>query len=563
MKGFRLRFRGKMVALLAVLLIVFGIALYLFISNGISQLNNYNMKRQLESILDLEYELFSLKFEGEWTLKDGALYKGNVLLEDNSELADVVSGASRYSVALSTKEKVVASSINDSAISPELLKQLEESKQNVMDEVEVNGNKYEVLYKPILDENQELIGNFSVWVLTEDVIDMSNAILNKLLLTIIIAIVLGIIAALFFGTVIHKALSEVVKDVTKISNGDYMINTNKYKINRNDEVGELSRAIVDMINKQTSVLKYVSENANNMDTSSKELHETVETIMAQIEEISSATEDIVAVMEEVDAASEEVHNTSLAVVDNINKLYENINQSKGTAEQIKNRAESMKDASQKSQEETSTIYVQKKEKILEGIKKGEIVKEITNMAQLISSIAEQTNLLALNASIEAARAGESGRGFAVVAEEIRTLAEQSANTVTNINTVITQVYEAFENLSDNARDILEFINEKVNKDYELMLETSMQYQRDSELVNELVAQFVESTQQINRSVEEIKKQIQEVSKAINSATLNTQNIAFGLKETTAAVESIEEVAARQSQLGDKLTGLLGEFTLAN
>ena len=66
-----------------------------------------------------------------------------------------------------------------------------------------------------------------------------------------------------------------------------------------------------MIEKQTNVLQSVSENANNMDTSSKELHDTVETITAQIEEISSSTEDIVAVMEEVDAASTEVHNTSI------------------------------------------------------------------------------------------------------------------------------------------------------------------------------------------------------------------------------------------------------------
>ena len=276
---------------------------------------------------------------------------------------------------------------------------------------------------------------------------------------------------------INRSLSMVIKDVTKISNGDYSINTNKYKINRRDEVGDLSRAIVEMIEKQTNVLQSVSENANNMDTSSKELHDTVETITAQIEEISSSTEDIVAVMEEVDAASTEVHNTSIAVVENINDLSENINQSKKTVEQIRNRADSMKLASQKSQEETNTIYVQKKEKILEGIKKGEVVKEIRNMAQLISSIAEQTNLLALNAAIEAARAGDAGRGFAVVAEEIRTLAEQSASTVTNIDLVIAQVYEAFENLSDNGRDILEFINEKVNKDYELMLETSMQYQK--------------------------------------------------------------------------------------
>ena len=64
------------------------------------------------------------------------------------------------------------------------------------------------------------------------------------------------------------------------------------------------------------------------------------------------------------------------------------------------------------------VYTDLDNRLKEGIKKAEIVHEISNMANEIAGIAEQTNLLALNAAIEAARAGEQGRGFAVVAEEV-------------------------------------------------------------------------------------------------------------------------------------------------
>lgn len=77
--------------------------------------------------------------------------------------------------------------------------------------------------------------------------------------------------------------------------------------------------------------------------------------------------------------------------------------------------------------------------------------EIDNFLDAISQIADSTNLLALNATIEAARAGESGRGFAVVAEEIRKLADQSTNTVKQINSILLLI-------KDKTKDVLDVVN---------------------------------------------------------------------------------------------------------
>ena len=72
-------------------------------------------------------------------------------------------------------------------------------------------------------------------------------------------------------------------------------------------------------------------------------------------------------------------------------------------------------------------------------KLSEAVKEIGATLNLINEISESTNLLALNASIEAARAGEAGRGFAVVAQEVGNLANNTKNSLAEVETVIERV----------------------------------------------------------------------------------------------------------------------------
>ncbi|WP_341876225.1 methyl-accepting chemotaxis protein [Defluviitalea saccharophila] len=556
-----LRLRSKMILFFSLLLFAFGITMLAFVRNGVNDLNQYNMEKQLKSIVDLEYKLFSRDFEGAWNLKDGKLYKGNHLLDGSSDVVDAISGATRYSVALISNSQVVATSLSNINISPDVQKTLEETKETLIEEVILDDVPYEVIYKPITDSSQNVIGSFSVWVLKDDVINMSRELFRNLVFITLSVIILGIIFVLVFGTKITKPLSRVIKDVLKVSQGNYAVKVQRYDVDRRDEVGDLSRAIKEMIEKQKEMIKYLSTDAQQMNSSSQSLYATVEAITARVEEISASTDDIAAVMTQIDASTMDVNNTSAVVADNIKNLAGHISQSNYTVGQIKERAENMKKASQKSQEETNLIYTQKKTKILEAIEKAEVVKEIKNMAQLISSIAEQTNLLALNASIEAARAGEQGRGFAVVAEEIRALAEQSASTVTNIHTVIAQVYEAFENLSNNGKDILDFINDKVIKDYDLMMETSIQYQRDSKLVEELVQDFTNSTKSIASSMEQIQEQIKAVSQAITSASASTQTISDGLKESSAAVESIVSVAEAQSALGEQLATMLKQFNV--
>ena len=161
---------------------------------------------------------------------------------------------------------------------------------------------------------------------------------------------------------------------------------------------------------------------------------------------------------------------------------------------------------------------------------NESAQNISNAVTVIQDNAAQTNLLSLNASIEAARAGESGRGFAVVAEQIRKLAEDSAESATEIENIVRELMgnskDSVEKMQELSRDS-SVQADKLNRTKESFYELKKEINEVSSASKEIFDQTV--------VIEELKKGVNDVIEQLASVA---QENAASTEETSASMQSL-------------------------
>ena len=215
------------------------------------------------------------------------------------------------------------------------------------------------------------------------------------------------------------------------------------------------------------------------------------------------------------------------------------------AAKIKDKAKDVMVEANNALEESKSIYGEKEKKILKAIEDGKVVDEIKIMADGIASIASQTNLLALNAAIEAAKAGEQGKGFSVVADEVRKLAEQSSETVKTIQSTIVKVQNAFENLSGNSNDLLEFIIENITPVLEQYAEAGKQYGKDGEFISAMSEEIASMSEEVGASINEVSTAAQTLAQNSQLSAENTGNIQISIEETSKAMSQVSQTSQMQ------------------
>lgn len=368
--------------------------------------------------------------------------------------------------------------------------------------------------------------------------------------------VIGMISVLLLAVLIERTVYVVIKPVKQLTNaimamteGDFTVHIN---VRRNDEIGVMGRGMEKFAATMRSMIAsihgvsdklHVQAGSSNdvsgqmyhatklQSDSMQELNETVGQLSLSVNEIAENATTLAMVVSDTREDSVQVNE----------KMQETVTVSKQGKADMQNVSQAM---------DSINASVQKLQGAIDKV--GQASEEITNITNVIGNIAEETNLLSLNASIEAARAGEAGRGFAVVATQIGQLAQTSADSVRNIETLISEikglVKDAVEQADESVKNI-EGSNELVGGALETFDAIFNNIDMVSSLVNEMINKVEEVdavasnvaaiSQEQAASSEEILASSDTMVEQAKHITGNSETVANGAKELT---DSAKELA---------------------
>lgn len=374
----------------------------------------------------------------------------------------------------------------------------------------------------------------------------------------VFVVVLGIGISYFMARSISRPVVAVSERVERMAAG--YLNDESLETKRKDEIGQQVYAI-------NSMRERIQETLFGTLNISRRLNSSSNTLMESTGTVSDSSNQIAATMEQLAAGAEAQANTASNMSEMVSEFFEDVRRANtaghGVADAAGEVLQRTGDGNKMmtgSVEQMNEIYAVVNESVEQIQRLDNQTKEISELVIVISEIAEQTNLLALNAAIEAARAGEQGKGFAVVADEVRKLAEQVAESVNEITTIVDRVQEG----SSTAVKFLENGYTSVQEGKEAVMETQTVFEDITNLVTNMTTLTNDMSENLNH-IEEIGEQlttgVAEIASIAEQSAAGVQETTASVEQTSFQIETINQGAVELADLSMELEKSVNQFAI--
>lgn len=541
----------------------------------INILVNYIISNTVTSKTETELQNYSLLgmsimdglYPGDWSLEGDQLYKGDVLMNGNYEVVDSVSKGTNILATIFAGDTRIATTVmddqgnrmNGTKASEKVVERVLKNKESFLGTASVVGKNADTYYVPLKDKTGNAVGMWFVGICSDV---LQREISQQMRLNLIISalsLILGSLILYRFGSYLSKNYTNLKAYFNALEMGSFNNKIDDRLILRKDEIGDIFRSISNMQNKVSQIINSIKSESEHIKSVSSILAEGAGDVYKHVEDISATTEQLSAGMEETAASTEEMNATSSSIEDEIVRVSEKAKNGQEVTSEIKHRAEGLKEVALSSQKNAIEIYENTNKNLRQSIKKAEAINEIKELSKAIMDITAQTNLLALNASIESARAGEAGKGFAVVAGEIAVLARNSKNAVTQIETITNDISLTVEEIVESSKKLLDFMDSKVIKDYNVLVSISEQYDTDANVIEDIVNEIKNSTAQLSESIAYMRKAIDEVTTASQEGSKGSSEIAEKSTSIYHKTNEVLEQANISKEIADHLYELVQFF----
>ena len=347
------------------------------------------------------------------------------------------------------------------------------------------------------------------------------------LISTLLALMVGIIAALVITRQITRPIQDTLAVVERIASGDLSHNI---QVTRRDELGVLQQGIQRMGTTLRELISGIRDGVTQIASAAEELSAVTEQTSAGVNSQKIETDQVATAMHEMTATVQEVarnaEQASLAAADADGQARAG---DKVVAEAI---AQIERLAAEVARSTDAMTHLQQES------------NKIGSVMDVIKAVAEQTNLLALNAAIEAARAGEAGRGFAVVADEVRGLAQRTQKSTEEIEGLVA-------GLQNGTQQVAAVMNNSRS-----LTDSSVELTRKAGVSLENITRTVSNIQSMNQQIAAAAEQQSAVAEEISRSIVNVRDVS---EQTATASDETAKSSVELARLGSQLQQMVSHF----